>query len=674
MPNYAGPIKFPVPADRYNTAYGEPQWWKELAETAAAAISAKADVGHSHSWAQITGKPTSFTPAAHTHAQADVTGLSAALTSAGQTARWADVSGKPSVAEYRRHATGTFNANDAAEGVDLIRTTVTHSNLPRTGGSWALKTEKQAGDLVWQEAASWGLTPEVWRRIYGSYWSAWVRVDAGAVEVPEIVFPAAAPSQSVTGFKTVPVALTVGGGVHDFPAVQGGVRIPVNFSVPVKRWRLHLRNINPRQGEPGAGSMAISSVYIGRHGGNGTVSGGNTLVGGAMASSDGSDMVTPWTSTVIDASFEYLISYGWTSTQQPKQVVGGAYTTATVDGAFSNTATATRSVNSPLDAWIEAEVEADVPVVAGFGDSLTSGVGAALPVFNSWLTAYCRTHKALPVHYSASGDTMAGWSDPEHYKWTRWEDFTRPDAVVHAMGSNDVFGGASLAEMQARFRATVAILAEKVTPVIHAATIMPREGSAWDAMEQVRRDYNAWLAGRTRELFDFVGAVSLDDETLIDSIDADGIHLTAAGYVAVAGAITRPLASTVIGDKLAALTYDSGLRDITALAGANITGGQILLRRTGKYVTLEFVGARPASTAGSGTLFTVPTGFRKPTRWDGYITAGMATGGVPTQRTGYMFTNGGFGVNVPSSSDSLRLDLAWITNDPIPTTPPGSAA
>jgi len=31
------------------------------------------------SWAQVTGKPTTFTPAAHTHAQADVTGLPAAL-------------------------------------------------------------------------------------------------------------------------------------------------------------------------------------------------------------------------------------------------------------------------------------------------------------------------------------------------------------------------------------------------------------------------------------------------------------------------------------------------------------------------------------------------------------------------------------------------------------------
>lgn len=593
MPDFAGPIKFPVPADRYNTAYGEPQWWKELAETTAAAISAKADAGHAHSWAQITGKPSTFPPSAHTHV-------------------WGEVTGKPSEAGYRRHSTGTFNANDAAEGVDLIRTTVTYSNLPRASGSWALRTEKQAGDVVWQEAVSWGLIPEVWRRVYGSYWAAWVRIDAGAVEVPEVVFPVAAPSQSVTGFKTVPVALTVGGGVHNYSATQGGVRIPVNFGATIKRWRLHIRNINPRQGEPGAGNVTISSVYIGRHGGNGTVSGGNTLVGGAMSSSSGSDMVTPWTDAVIDSRYEYLISYGWTAAQQPKQVVGGGYTTTTVDGAFNNATTTTRSVNLPLDVWIEAEAEADVPVIAGFGDSLTSGVGAVLPVFNSWLSAYCRTQKAIPVHYSASGDTMAGWSDPEHYKWTRWDHLTRPDAVVHAMGSNDVFGGATLSQMQDRFGATTAILAEKVTPVIHAATILPRNGSSWDAMEQVRRDYNTWVKARVRAQHNVAAAISTDDDNIRTEYNADGIHLNAAGYSAMAAAITGPLTSAALPaalTRLAAVEYDTGWRDITSLAQIPVTSGRILLRRTGKDVKVRFIDLRLTSGT-RGTLIALPSGFQ----------------------------------------------------------------
>lgn len=34
---------------------------------------------HTHAWTEVTGKPTTFTPAPHTHDIADVTGLQAAL-------------------------------------------------------------------------------------------------------------------------------------------------------------------------------------------------------------------------------------------------------------------------------------------------------------------------------------------------------------------------------------------------------------------------------------------------------------------------------------------------------------------------------------------------------------------------------------------------------------------
>lgn len=546
---------------------------------------------------------------------------------------------------------------------------------PTSGNVLVLPPPAGTGIALTQIAFPYGMSATQFKRFRGTGgYSAWVRMDAGAIDLSAL--GGGASGSSPTAFKTVPVALTVGGGIQNYPATQGGVRIPVNFSVPIKRWRLHIRNINPRQGEPGAGNVTISSVYIGRHAGAadpGVVVGGNTLVGGEMSSIDGSDMVTPWSSTEISAAYEYLISFGWTASQQPKQVVGGGFTTTTVDGAFNNSTIATRSVNLPLDVWIEAEVEADVPVIAGFGDSLTSGVGAVLPVFNSWLSAYCRTHKAIPVHYSASGDTMAGWSDPDHYKWTRWDRLTRPDAVVHAMGSNDVFGGASLTTMQDRFRHTVDLLAEKVSPVVYAATIMPREGSAGDAMEQVRRDYNAWLAGRTRDLFDFVGAVSLDDETLIDSIDADGIHLTAAGYVAVAGAITRPLTSSAIGG----LTYDSGVRDVSSLLINGWTGTLYLLIQ-GDDVILTAEGL-DGTNATSGRFINLPTGAQPRPRGSSYTTRArgaiyLADGtprrwdsadqGVTTIR-GHVTGTGG---------DVLYGDMWMKTIDPPPATPPGAPA
>lgn len=117
--------------------------------------------------------------------------------------------------------------------------------------------------------------------------------------------------------------------------------------------------------------------------------------------------------------------------------------------------------------------------------------------------------------------------------------------------------------------------------------------------------------------------------------------------------------------------YDSGLRDVTALAGIKIAGGQILLHRTGKVVTLSIAGVTPGETLGSGsTVFTIPAGFRRPARWDGYLTASLASG-VATTRSAFMFAAGGFGVWAHQPTDSWRLDLTWITTDPAPTSPPG---
>ena len=178
-----------------------------------------------------------------------------------------------------------------------------------------------------------------------------------------------------------------------------------------------------------------------------------------------------------------------------------------------------------------------MPVVAWFWDSLGSGVGATLPVFDSVGSQWCRDNGALPVHYTASGDTMQGWSDASAFKWQRWQGLSRPDAVVHGMGSNDVFGGASLADMQSRHAASMQLLSRLVSPVIYGTTILPRDGVTGD-MEAVRRSYNTWLTSSgARARFNIVPAVSSDDETIMPAYNSDGIHLNTAGYAQVAGGV-----------------------------------------------------------------------------------------------------------------------------------------
>lgn len=114
--------------------------------------------------------------------------------------------------------------------------------------------------------------------------------------------------------------------------------------------------------------------------------------------------------------------------------------------------------------------------------------------------------------------------------------------------------------------------------------------------------------------------------------------------------------------QLADLAYDSGELDITSLAGSRVTGGKFLIRRVGKLVTFSVVGVAPSSTLGSGSVvLTIPAGFRRPSRWDGYIQAG-----VNTFRSVFILGGGGLGVWAPKTSDSWRIDLSWVTDDPIP--------
>lgn len=42
-------------------------------------LAGKANTAHTHTWAEVTGKPATFTPSEHTHTTADVTGLDTAL-------------------------------------------------------------------------------------------------------------------------------------------------------------------------------------------------------------------------------------------------------------------------------------------------------------------------------------------------------------------------------------------------------------------------------------------------------------------------------------------------------------------------------------------------------------------------------------------------------------------
>lgn len=492
MPDYAGLIKFPTGGDIYGGG-NEPQWWKDLAITVLAEIRA-------------------------------------------QTA-------------YRTHISGSFNADNVEDGTDLVHSIVSQTGTPGDG-TWWITTATIASTSRMQEAIEYGSTPKVMRRFRGSAgWSGWTRTDAGAIDLSTL--GGGGSGASPAAFKTAPLALTVGGSGTAGPT-SGSYRMPIRFGATITRWRLHLRNINPRFGEDGP-NVSVGAVYFGPA----TVGGQYTATPAVIASTlrtEEGDAVTPWQSTPIQADTQYAIAY-YLSGTATNAVVGGGWSASSPN---STAATLTRVTNLPLDAWIEAEIEPAVPVIAAFGDSISSGVGATLPVYDSWLSQWCRENGALPVHYTASGDTMAGWDDTNHYKWQRWQNLSRPDAVIHAMGSNDVFGGASLETMKERRAKSLNHLRNLVSSVIYSGTILPRDGTT-GAMEDTRRAYNAWLKGKpdaSHDTFDFVPAVSADDENLAPGVSADSIHLNTVGYRDVSRTIDRPLASTEVRDDIDGLRTD----------------------------------------------------------------------------------------------------------------------
>lgn len=128
---------------------------------------------------------------------------------------------------------------------------------------------------------------------------------------------------------------------------------------------------------------------------------------------------------------------------------------------------------------------------------------------------------------------------------------------------------------------------------------------------------------------------------------------------------------TGLAARLAALEYDSGLRNIISLApGAS---GTWTLRRVGRLVHMVLDGVTFTPTSGSTWVAAgvIATGFRPPATpnylyFPGQsISAAFSASGMRVNRYG--------GVDAYDiSAKALRVAVTWLTDDPIPTTLPGT--
>lgn len=358
------------------------------------------------------------------------------------------------------------------------------------------------------------------------------------------------------GTRTTSVALTLSASTATTDtATAVHLRWPLRLAADVRRFRIHLRNYNDRSSVAYTGTLSLTGIWVGPH----AVAADGSLTGqfdGApervlpaqTTPSTGAEMVTPWIDMPLAMDTDYLVSLGYTCAAQTNHAgIGGCWRSAApAQAGDAIPATAlTRQGQSPLDVWVEVEIADDVPVIAAFGDSLTCGTGATLPVYDAWAARHGRANGYVPQIVAHHGSSMTDWTNTSAWKWVKYAGIDRPDAVVWALGGNDLFGGATLATMQSRFAALVPVVRGQLASTLYLATIMPRNDPTY---ETVRSDYNAWLdtlPGGAINVYDFAGSIAVPGtpDTIATAYDSgDHVHLNTAGYARNARAITDTLA------------------------------------------------------------------------------------------------------------------------------------
>ena len=531
------------------------------------------------------------------------------------------------------------------------------------------------GTAAWQQWRTTSATspgPQSWVRGKGTTgWGSWQNTSIGQD-------PALAPTPA--GNRMAPISVTRGhgGGTTTGSGFAKGL---VTLPPRARRARIVVRNMNPRFTVADSAAASLDTVSIGVSSGV-TTSAQTGVVTIATAQSTGTTgYFSPWFDAAAFAGRDAIIGIDWTSAGTVQTNIGMGWT-GSGTGATSTGATGTSTGQLPFHIYVEVEIPASVPVIAAYGDSISSGVAATRPVYDSWLNQLCRAMGAAAVHFTHSGDTMNGW-DAANIRWKEYGPrFQAADVVICAMGSNDIFGGATLADMQSRLAIALPSLRKFVSPNVIAATVLPRDGVT-GAMEDVRRAYNTWLpSADVRQVLPFSATASADDETIISGYNSDGIHLNTSGYGALAGAVPhgvvtfpvtvdnslgrRALIWDEANNRQQQIYGDTGLRDITADFDTGGSGGTCTIVRSGNTVFMKLTGR---TLTASSAPYTIPAGFRPDisTTIAGLLYPSAANNRMVIATTGVITLFGN------SAGTAYYFAVSWHTADAWPTTLPGTA-
>ena len=333
-------------------------------------------------------------------------------------------------------------------------------------------------------------------------------------------------------------------------------RIPFMLGAEALEWRVHIRNYNDKTATAYAGALNFSGVYVGEHerDSEGLLSGAFkstpvTVAGAFVSNSAGEEWVSQWmTSNPLEAHKDYLVSYGYSCPAQSNYVASaGGWTTSSATDAALLAPVRTSAKSVPLDVWIEVKVREDTKVVAYIGDSLTLGIQATLPAYDSWPAKHAVANGVIHSVYAIGGSQATDWTDTSARRLSKWSAMASPDAVVLALGNNDIFSyNVDLATMKARTIAVIAMARSFMSDAVYLTTVLPRIG-AMPGAQDVWEQFNAWCLqtpGGVRMTYDFAERIAnaAGDTDPLWSSTPTNFHLSSAGYARCAATITHALA------------------------------------------------------------------------------------------------------------------------------------
>lgn len=189
------------------------------------------------------------------------------------------------------------------------------------------------------------------------------------------------------------------------------------------------------------------------------------------------------------------------------------------------------------------------PVIVAFGDSLTQGFGLAhedgfVPQLQVWLER--NGVDAELVNAGVSGDTTAGGA--ARIDWTLTDNV---DAIIVALGGNDLLRGLDPAQARANLDAIVSAATQKNVRVLLVGMSAPSNFGAsykadFDAIyPELAQTYNTGFAPSFFAGFAEEGA-ALDPASVQHWMQSDGIHPNAEGVSLIVEALGPYVAELVV--------------------------------------------------------------------------------------------------------------------------------